>query len=180
VQHPTRTQVYPQQGCQQDPHLFSLASYCTCQTLHVSTCLHHLRGQRPMKRPPTPSRLTQPRRNTCTCVLAAPFAGPYQVVAKGAKSFTIQMGQRPEIISADLLKAHTSHIARCLLQRPPLAAAILRSRPQSYNPACDIMKLQTGGGGPVEDRRCTFKYIYRNMSFTIMAPIKQLICQCRW
>jgi hypothetical protein len=39
--------------------------------------------------------------------LAAPYTGPYLVVSKGAKTFTIQVGQRQEIISVDRLKAHT-------------------------------------------------------------------------
>jgi hypothetical protein len=39
--------------------------------------------------------------------LAAPYAGPYLVVSKGAKTFTIQVGQRQEIVSVDFLKAHT-------------------------------------------------------------------------
>ncbi len=37
--------------------------------------------------------------------LAAPYAGPYLVVSKGAKTFTIQVGQ--EIVSVDRLKPHT-------------------------------------------------------------------------
>jgi hypothetical protein len=45
--------------------------------------------------------------------LVAPYAGPYLVVSKGAKAFTIQVGQRQEIISMDHLKAHTG--ARYLL-----------------------------------------------------------------
>jgi hypothetical protein len=41
-------------------------------------------------------------------LLAAPYAGPYLVVSKGAKTFTIHVGQRLEIISVDRrLKAHT-------------------------------------------------------------------------
>ncbi len=39
--------------------------------------------------------------------LVAPYAGPYLVVSKGAKTFTIQLGQRQEIVSMDHLKAHT-------------------------------------------------------------------------
>ncbi len=39
--------------------------------------------------------------------LAAPYAGPYLVVFKGAKTFTIQVGQRQEIVSVDRLKPHT-------------------------------------------------------------------------
>ncbi len=38
--------------------------------------------------------------------LAAPNAGPYLVVSKGAKTFTIQVGQRQEIVSGDRLKPH--------------------------------------------------------------------------
>jgi hypothetical protein len=40
--------------------------------------------------------------------LAAPYAGPYLVVSTGAKTFTIQVGQRQEIVSVDRLKPHTS------------------------------------------------------------------------
>jgi hypothetical protein len=40
--------------------------------------------------------------------LAAPYADPYLVVSKGAKTFTIQVGQRQEIVSVDRLKPHTS------------------------------------------------------------------------
>ncbi len=36
--------------------------------------------------------------------LAAPYTGPYLV---GAKTFTIQVGQRQEIVSVDRLKPHT-------------------------------------------------------------------------
>ncbi len=39
--------------------------------------------------------------------LGAPYAGPYLVVSKGANTFTIQVGQRQEIVSMDHLKAHT-------------------------------------------------------------------------
>jgi hypothetical protein len=39
--------------------------------------------------------------------LAAPYAGPYLVVSKGAKTFNIQVGQRQEIVSVDRLKPHT-------------------------------------------------------------------------
>jgi hypothetical protein len=37
----------------------------------------------------------------------SPYAGPYLVVSKGAKTFTIQVGQRQEIASVDRLKPHT-------------------------------------------------------------------------
>jgi hypothetical protein len=32
----------------------------------------------------------------------------------------------------------------------------------------------------VEDRLSIYKYIYLNVYFTIMAPVRQLIFQCRW
>ncbi|MFN9940177.1 MAG: hypothetical protein ACK56I_11965, partial [bacterium] len=38
---------------------------------------------------------------------AAPYAGPYLVVSKGAKTFSIQVGQGQEIVSVDRLKPHT-------------------------------------------------------------------------
>ncbi len=43
--------------------------------------------------------------------LVAPYAGPFLVVSKGAKTF--QVGQRQELVSMDHLKAHTR--ARYLL-----------------------------------------------------------------
>ena len=39
--------------------------------------------------------------------LAAPYTSPYLVVSKGAKTFTIQVGQQQEIVSVDRLKPHT-------------------------------------------------------------------------
>ncbi len=39
--------------------------------------------------------------------LAAPYAGPYLVVSRVAKTFTIQVGQRQKIESVDRLKPHT-------------------------------------------------------------------------
>jgi hypothetical protein len=39
--------------------------------------------------------------------LVAPYASPYLVVSKGAKTYTIQVGQRQEIVSVDRLKPHT-------------------------------------------------------------------------
>ncbi len=39
--------------------------------------------------------------------LVAPYTSPYLVVSKGAKTFTIQVSQRQEVISVDHLKAHT-------------------------------------------------------------------------
>ncbi len=41
-----------------------------------------------------------------TEAVGGPYAGLYQMVAKGAKTFNIQVGQRQEIISVDCLKAH--------------------------------------------------------------------------
>ncbi len=38
---------------------------------------------------------------------AAQYARPYLVVSKGAKTFTIQVGQQQEIVSVDRLKPHT-------------------------------------------------------------------------
>ncbi len=49
-------------------------------------------------------------------------ASPYLVVSKGAKTFTIQVGQRQEIVSVDRLKPHTG------LGPISLAEAASRSR----------------------------------------------------
>ncbi len=42
--------------------------------------------------------------------LGARYAGLYKVVTKGAKTFSILVGQRQEVISVDDLKAHTGFI----------------------------------------------------------------------
>jgi hypothetical protein len=60
--------------------------------------------------------------------LAAPYAGPYLVVSKGAKTFTIQVGQRQEIVSVDRLKPHTGSGPLTLAEaasrgRPPKMSA---------------------------------------------------------
>ena len=39
--------------------------------------------------------------------LAVPYVDLYLVVSKGAKTFTIQVGQWQEIVSVDRLKPHT-------------------------------------------------------------------------
>ena len=39
--------------------------------------------------------------------LAAPYAGPFLVMEKGAKVFKVQIGHNVEAISVDRLKAHT-------------------------------------------------------------------------
>ncbi len=39
-------------------------------------------------------------------LLAAPYAGPYQVLTKGAKTFTIQVGKGQDIVSVDRQKVH--------------------------------------------------------------------------
>ncbi len=61
--------------------------------------------------------------------LAAPYAGPHKVVAKGAKTFPIQVGQRQEVISVDCLKIHTgsgpvSHAEAASCGRPPKKPAV--------------------------------------------------------
>jgi hypothetical protein len=57
-----------QQSWQQDSLSSSQASCCKCQTLHVSTCLHHPHGQNPTEKLLTPHQLTW--QSTCKCVLA--------------------------------------------------------------------------------------------------------------
>jgi hypothetical protein len=39
-------------------------------------------------------------------LLAASYASPYLMVSKGAKTFTIQVGQRQELVSVNRLKVH--------------------------------------------------------------------------
>jgi hypothetical protein len=67
---------------------------------------------------------------------AAPYAGPYLVVSKGAKTFTIQVGQRKEVVSVDRLKPHTgpgpitpAEAASC--GRPPKMPAAPSIQPAS-------------------------------------------------
>jgi hypothetical protein len=64
--------------------------------------------------------------------LAAPYAGPYLVVSKGAKTFTIQVGQRQEIVSVDRLKPHTG------LGPVSPAEAASRGRPPKMSAAPSI------------------------------------------
>jgi hypothetical protein len=76
-------------------------------------------------------------------LLAAPYAGPYQVVAKGAKTFTIPVGHRQEIVTEDCLKAQTGFGSVS-----PAEAAFYGCTVEaglSYSPACNFMKPQTGG-----------------------------------
>jgi hypothetical protein len=75
--------------------------------------------------------------------LAAPYAGPYLVVSKGAKTFTIQVGQRQEIMSVDRLKPHTG-----LGPVSPAEAASRGRFPngRSFSPAYTFMRMQSGGG----------------------------------
>jgi hypothetical protein len=64
--------------------------------------------------------------------LAAPYAGPYLVLSKGAKTFTIQVSQREEIVSVDRLKPHTG------LGPVSPAEAASRSRPPKMSAAPSI------------------------------------------
>jgi hypothetical protein len=68
--------------------------------------------------------------------LAAPYASPYLVLSKGAKTFTIQVGQWQEIVSVDRLKPHTglglvapAEAASC--GRPPKMPAAPSIQPAS-------------------------------------------------
>jgi hypothetical protein len=68
--------------------------------------------------------------------LVAPYASPYLVVSKGAKTFTIQMGQRQEIVSVDRLKPHTglgpvSPAEDASRGRPPMMPAAPSIQPAS-------------------------------------------------
>ncbi len=64
--------------------------------------------------------------------LAAPYAGPYLVVSKGAKTFTIQVGHWQEIVSVDRLKPHTG------LDPVSPAEAASRGRPPKMSAAPSI------------------------------------------
>ena len=55
----------------QEPLSSSQDSYCTCQILHMLTCLHHPRGWHHMQRLQIPCQLTWPEQNMYKCMLAA-------------------------------------------------------------------------------------------------------------
>jgi hypothetical protein len=65
--------------------------------------------------------------------LAAPYADTYLVASKGAKTFTIQVGQRQEIVSVDRLKAHTEGGISC---RGRLSRPISQEAGHSHSPSC--------------------------------------------
>jgi hypothetical protein len=71
--------------------------------------------------------------------LVAPYAGPYLVVSKGAKSFTIQVGQRQDIISVDWLKANTG------LGPVSPAGATSRGRPPKIPTAPSVQPAPSWG-----------------------------------
>ena len=80
--------------------------------------------------------------------LAAPYAGPYLVVSKGTMTFTIQVGQRQEIIFMDRLKAHTSP------SRVSPAEAVSRGRPPKtpaplLQSSLRLCEAADWGGGPL-------------------------------
>jgi transposase InsO family protein len=103
----------------------SSAELVTGTPLVLPGQLLHMPGPPPAKAPPPPTRqasyaavantlpahLAQAKhvyvRVGGQQKLAAPYAGPYLVVSKGAKTFTIQVGQSQEIVSVDRFKAHT-------------------------------------------------------------------------
>jgi hypothetical protein len=68
--------------------------------------------------------------------LVAPYAGPYLVVSKGAKTFTIQVGQRQKIVLVDRLKPHTG------LDPVSPAEAASRSRPPRMPAAPSIQPVK--------------------------------------
>jgi hypothetical protein len=88
------------------PPSSSQASFCMCRTLHMSTCLRKPHGRHPMQWLLIPHQLIGPEQSRCTCELAAsrslwlPFMQSHKRWwLKAAKTFTIQVGQRQEIIS---------------------------------------------------------------------------------
>jgi hypothetical protein len=58
------------------------------------------------------------RRGGCAPSLAPAYVGPYEVIKKTSKMFTLHMGTRKEMVSMDHLKAHTGEdvVTR---QQPP-------------------------------------------------------------
>jgi hypothetical protein len=76
------------------------------------------------------------------------------VLAKGAKTFRIQIGHKAEIISVDDLKPHTFALPPWIQRRLPVSAVPANSQPplRVNSTACNFMKMQTGGRGHVEEQ----------------------------
>ncbi len=77
---------------------------------------------------------------------------PSQVMARGAKTFTIHVGQRQEIISVDRLKAHTGSSPMSLAEaascgRLPRSRPLLRSSLRHLQAAACVYSGGCGGGG---------------------------------
>ncbi len=53
------------------------------------------------------ARFVYVRRGGCVPPLAPLYMGPYEVLAKHAKTFTLKMGDKSEVVSVDRLKPHT-------------------------------------------------------------------------
>jgi hypothetical protein len=76
--------------------------------------------------------------------LAAPYAGPFLLISKGPKTFTIQVGKRQEAISVDRLKAHIG------LSPGSPCKALPRSWPP-FHPSLHLREAADWGRSPVED-----------------------------
>jgi hypothetical protein len=93
----------------------TLASYYMCLILHGSRCRRHPRGQHPCSSHQHTAGSPSPG-GAClrACWRPAeasggPLCRPIPGVLQGGKTFTIQVGQRQEIISVDGLRADTGY-----------------------------------------------------------------------
>jgi hypothetical protein len=146
-----------QQSSSMRHHSSSLPSYFMCRILNVWMCT-----QPPMRPTSYAAATNTPLAHLAQAEhvylrvggqqkpLASPYAGPYLVVSKGTKTFTIQVGQRQEIIFMDRLKAHTGPSPVSPAEAVSRGRSPKTPAPLLYNPACAFVKPQTvwGGGGP--------------------------------
>jgi hypothetical protein len=66
--------------------------------------------------------------------LSPPYAGPFRVLRRGPKFFTLRMGQREETVSVDRLKPHLG-LSPSAPAEPPL-----RGRPRLHPPSSDASR----------------------------------------
>ncbi len=107
---------------------------------------------------------------SCVCTsgqqkpLAAPYGGPYLVVSKGAKTFTIQMDQRQEIVSVDSVKG--PHWPWSGVSKRGRLSRLNSKKGSSSNNQTSLKTRTGGGGGPCGG------------PFIVVLNIYSLYCMC--